>query len=35
MNNEKRSEYFTRDGIMGLLSDDCGHSGETLSLAIN
>jgi hypothetical protein len=22
MNNEKRSEYFTRDGIMGLLSDD-------------
>lgn len=22
MNNEKRSEYFTRDGIMALLSDD-------------
>ena len=22
MNNEKRSEYFTRDSIMGLLSDD-------------
>jgi len=22
MNNEKRSEYFTRDGLMKLLSDD-------------
>ena len=22
MNNEKRSEYFTREGIMDLLSDD-------------
>jgi hypothetical protein len=22
MNNQKRSEYFTRDSIMGLLSDD-------------